>query len=223
MSVMVQVRQSDRRWILTGIDYSSSLWLPYLSYFLSTSLIKSQSKFNLQTNYSSTPSSFSTIFTPPLLHSFTPATSLEIDNLLSQSSDSYSYVSKILEKVFHTRMVAHWNATNSMPRTQSAYRQFHSTETALLKVFSNIATTTDSGRVTALCLLDLSAAFDTVDHEILLARLEKTYGFIGLTIKWLRTYIKNCAFHVQLNGELSSSQIGGQNGAEGPTTQVINV
>ena len=92
-------------------------------------------------------------------------------------------------------------------RTQSAYRQFHSTETVLLKIFSDIATATDSGYVTALCRLDLFAAFVTVDYDILLARLKNTYGFVGLTIKWLRTYLENRAFHVQYNGELSSSTI----------------
>ena len=85
-------------------------------------------------------------------------------------------------------MLAHLNATNAMPSTQSAYRQFHTTETAILKDFSDIATAADSGRVKAMPLLHLSAAFDTVDHEILLPRLEKTFGFIELTVKWLRTY-----------------------------------
>ena len=70
-------------------------------------------------------------------------------------------------------MLARLNATNAMTSPQSVYRQFPSTETALLKVFSDIAIASDSGRVTALCLLDLSAAFDTVDPEILLARLEE--------------------------------------------------
>ena len=60
-----------------------------------------------------------------------------------------------------------------MPRTPSAYRQLLSTETALLKVFNDIATVTDSGRVTAMSLLDQFAAFCTVYHEILLAQLEK--------------------------------------------------
>ena len=110
------------------------------------------------------------------------------------------YLSKM--KVVQIQMVAHLNATNAMPKTQLAYRQFHRMDTARLKVFSDIATTIDSGHVTALCLLDLSVAFDTVDHEILLARLEKTYGFITLTIKWLWTYLENRVFHVQLNAEL---------------------
>ena len=81
-----------------------------------------------------------------------------------------------------------------MPRTQSTYCHHHSTETALLKVFSNIATAVDCGRVKALCMLNLLGAFDTVEHSILLERLEKTFGFTDKTNKWLRSYLENQVF-----------------------------
>ena len=107
-----------------------------------------------------------------------------------------SFLSKILEQIVHGRMVAHLEATDAMPRTQSAYRRHHSTETAFLKVFNDINTAIDSGQVTALCLLDPMAAFDTVDHCILLYRLEKTLGFPGRTIERFRTYLENRSFRV---------------------------
>ena len=111
-------------------------------------------------------------------------------------------------------MVVHLNATN-LPRTQSAYRSLHSKETVLLKVFSDIGTATDSGHLTAKCFLNVLAAFDTVDHEILLDRLEKTYGFIGLTIKWLRTHLvrisctaQRRALIIDKTHRMSTSRIG---------------
>ena len=82
----------------------------------------------------------------------------------------------------HGRILVHLEATGAMPRTQSPYRRNNSTETALLKISNYIAVAVDSGSTTAACFLDLSAAFDTVDHGILLARLEKTHGFSGLTL-----------------------------------------
>ena len=69
---------------------------------------------------------------------------------------------------------------NLYSSVQSAYRERHSTETALLKVQSDILTALDSGSEEAvLLMLDLSAAFDTIDHGILLSRLNSFYGISG--------------------------------------------
>ena len=72
---------------------------------------------------------------------------------------------------------------------QSAYRQFHSTETALLKVQSDILSNVDNQEVVLLVMLDLSAAFDTTDHRILLDILEKDFGVIGNAKKWLMSFL----------------------------------
>ena len=66
-----------------------------------------------------------------------------------------------------------------MPSVQSAYRQGHLTETALLKVISDIIDTADCQKVTLMGLLDISATFDTVDHKILLHHLEVSLGVHG--------------------------------------------
>ena len=66
-----------------------------------------------------------------------------------------------------------------MPTFQSAYRQFHSTETALIKIFNDLLLAADQGQVSALCLLDLASAFDTVDHTLLLTRLRRSFGVQG--------------------------------------------
>ena len=68
---------------------------------------------------------------------------------------------------------------------QSAYRAGHSTETALLKVQNDILLAMDRQHVTLLVLLDLSAAFDTFDHQVLLRRLEVTYGITRTALQWL--------------------------------------
>jgi len=60
------------------------------------------------------------------------------------------------------------NSNDLMPPTQSAYRKFYSTETAESKVYNDLLLAADEGQVSALCLLDLTAAFNTVDHELLL-------------------------------------------------------
>ena len=90
-----------------------------------------------------------------------------------------SFLSKILEKVVASRINSHINSSHTSNDYQSAYRKFHSTETALLKIHNDILSSMDDGRVTALTLLDLSAAFDTTDHTILLSRLGNWFGVSG--------------------------------------------
>ena len=84
---------------------------------------------------------------------------------------------------------------------QSAYRRGHSTETAVLKVYSDIIDAIFSGKFALLSLVDLTAAFDTVDHEILLRRLETTFGFRGAILQWLGSYLEGRTQSALLNGQ----------------------
>ena len=86
---------------------------------------------------------------------------------------------------------------------QSAYKKGHSTESAMLAIKNDILLAKDKGNVTALVLLDLSAAFDTIDHKILLQRLERWYGFTGNIIKWFSSYLSNRRQSVKVKGSLS--------------------
>ena len=76
-----------------------------------------------------------------------------------------------------------------MPGTQSGYRHYHSTETAVTKVYNDLLLAADDGEVSALCLLDLTAAFDTVDHDVLMLRLERQFGLRGVVLQWFRSYL----------------------------------
>ena len=79
-----------------------------------------------------------------------------------------------------------------MEPLQSAYRPQHSTEAALLKVKSDIHQAIDNQEVMCLVLLDLSAAFDTIDHTILPLRLEKELGVTGTVLSWIKLFLTNC-------------------------------
>ena len=93
-----------------------------------------------------------------------------------------SFISKILEKVVANRLRSHIYKNGLSNVSQSAYKQFQSTETALLKVHNDI--NLNNGKVIALTLLDLSAAFDTFDHNILTTRLSTWYGISGTALSW---------------------------------------
>ena len=71
---------------------------------------------------------------------------------------------------------------------QPAYKRFHSTETELHKIHNDIVDNMDNGKVTALTLLDLSAAFDTIDHLIPIQRLHRYFGISGPALRWFKSY-----------------------------------
>lgn len=115
-----------------------------------------------------------------------------------------SFISKVLEKVVAGRIQSHMVSTNTSNPFQSAYRKFHSTETALLRIQNDILVAMDKGKVTALTLLDLSAAFDTIDHSILLNRLEKWFGITGSALDWLSSYLADRSQQIKLDETLSA-------------------
>ncbi|KAF7642866.1 hypothetical protein LDENG_00249520, partial [Lucifuga dentata] len=82
-------------------------------------------------------------------------------------------------------------ANDIFDKFQSGFRKKHSTESALLRVTNDILMRTDSGERTILLLLDLSAAFDTVDHGILIDRLRQCVGLGGTALQWFTSYLSN--------------------------------
>jgi hypothetical protein len=115
-----------------------------------------------------------------------------------------SFVSKILEKAVAVQIDIHCDVNELWEPLQSAYRMGHSTETALLKVHSDIMEALDSGSVAVLLLIDLSAAFDTIDHSILLQRLENVFGITGIALLWIKSYLSSRQQQVIINGSRST-------------------
>ncbi len=99
------------------------------------------------------------------------------------------FLSKLLERVVLQRLLLHLIENELFTPFQSAYRAGHSTETALLKVVNDLLLSIDEGGASLLTLLDLSAAFDTVDHRILLNRLKSRFGISGVALQWFRSYL----------------------------------
>ena len=112
-------------------------------------------------------------------------------------------MSKIIEKVVAARLTDHLSEHNLYEPSQSAYIKYHGTESALLRVQNYILPTVDDKRGVFLVLLDLSAAFDTIDHTILPGRLN-SLGVKGPALQWITSYISNRTQAININGVLSS-------------------
>ena len=95
------------------------------------------------------------------------------------------------------------DTNNIYPLLQAAYRKQHSTETALLKVLNDILLKMNSQHVFLLVMLDLSAAFDTVNHKILLERLQHDIGISGVPLQWFKSYLSNISQRIESQGTLS--------------------
>ena len=94
----------------------------------------------------------------------------------------------------------------ALTELQSAYRAYHSTETAVLRVVSDIleALELDRGDLVALTLLDLSAAFDSVDHIMLLRRLQSSCGIRSTVLDWFTSYLEQRVQYVRFRGRSST-------------------
>ncbi|KAK6168440.1 hypothetical protein SNE40_020971 [Patella caerulea] len=130
---------------------------------------------------------------------------LDPDNLKNfRPVSNLSYISKLIEKVISTRLKHHFVMNNLDEQFQSAYKKGHSTETALLRVYNDIVTNIDNKQPVVLVLLDLSAAFDTIDHDVLLNRLQTRFGVDELCLKWIRSYLTDRSQYVVMDNATSS-------------------
>ena len=102
-----------------------------------------------------------------------------------------SFLSKVIEKVVCVQLTSKARQSGMMEDLQSAYSDYRSTETALLKVRCDILKAMDEKQAVCLVLLDLNAAFDTVSRSLLFNRLKYRFGFDGTILKWIQSYLKD--------------------------------
>ncbi len=113
------------------------------------------------------------------------------------------FLSKILEKVVSSQLYSFLEKNDICEDFQSGFRPYHSTETALIRVTNDLLLSSDRGCISLLVLLDLSAAFDTIDHNILLNRLENFVGISGSALAWFKSYLSDRHPFVAVNDEVS--------------------
>ena len=111
--------------------------------------------------------------------------------------------SKVFEKVVANRLMFFFDSCNILIKNQYGFRKNHSTYMAIMAMYDKISTAIDKGEFAVGVFIDLSKAFDTLDHEILLAKLDY-YGVRGVALNWFKSYLKNRQQYVHLNGASSA-------------------
>ena len=114
-----------------------------------------------------------------------------------------SYISKAIEQAVCNQSTRYVETTGKLEESQSTYSDGHSTETVLLKVKTDFLNIIDDKGVVCLVLLDLSAAFDTITHDILLNRLKHHFGVTGKVLDWIRSYLMQQEQSVVIGDEKS--------------------
>ena len=116
-----------------------------------------------------------------------------------------TFVSKMLERTVANQLNSYLTQHNLLDPFQAAYMKRHSTETTLVRVTNDILRALDRGNEAVLVLLDLSAAFDTIDHCVLVQRLRDRYGISGTALEWLMSHLCDRAQSVIIGSSKSSA------------------
>jgi hypothetical protein len=130
---------------------------------------------------------------PNILKNFRPVSNL-------------TFLGKIIERIVLKRLNHHMSLNNLHCPNQSAYKKNHSTETLLIRIWNDLLVATDEKKGTVLMLLDLSAAFDTVDHKLLLKILSDEIGLRGVALLWFESFLTGRAQRIRL-GNVTSDEI----------------
>ena len=115
-----------------------------------------------------------------------------------------SYLNLLSVTVVKSRLTDFLAEHKLLNSFQSAFTKFLSTETALLAVHGQLIRANSQQQVSCLCLPDLSAAFETIDHSVLLERLSPWFGISCTALNWVKSYLTSRSFYVQIKDSQSS-------------------
>ena len=137
-----------------------------------------------------TEGAFSIHWKKAIIHPLLEKPGIELIASNYRPVSNLSFLSKVVEKIVLTRFNKHCDKFQLMPGYQLVYRKNFSCETAIIKITNDILWSMESKKITSLTCIDLSAAFDTVDHGILLNVLQNKFGISGNALSWFKSYLQ---------------------------------
>ena len=121
-----------------------------------------------------------------------------------QPVSNLPFLSKLVERATLAQFDQHYREHQLLPDFQLAYRKGYSTKTSLIKMTNDILWSMERKEVTAVIVQDMSAAFDTVDHDLLLDILHNRYGIMDTALQWYQSYLRPSGMKVHINDAYSS-------------------
>src|SRR6218665_2943455 len=131
-------------------------------------------------------------------HSSSKKANLDKENLSNyRPISNLSFLSKLTERIVLARLNDYLSSNSLLNPHQSGFTKHHSTETLLVSLYNKLVSAVSHQQVSCLCHLDISAAFDTIDHNILLQRLSSWFGVSGTALLWFQSYLSTRSFSVK--------------------------
>src|SRR6218665_3275750 len=131
-------------------------------------------------------------------HSSSKKANIDKENLSNyRPISNLSFLSKLTERIVRARLNDYLSSNSLLNPHQSGFTKHHSTETLLVSLYNKLVSAVSHQQLSCLCLLDISDAFDTIDHNILLQRLSSWFGVSGTALLWFQSYLSTRSFSVK--------------------------
>ena len=157
-------------------------------------------------NLSLSSGNFPMVFKHSLVTPLLKKTNLDKENPSNyRPISNLSFLSKLTERIVLARLNDYLSSNSLLNPHQSGFTKHHSTETLLVSLYNKLVAAVSHQRVSCLCLLDISAAFDTIDHNLLLHRLSSWFGISGTALLWFKSYLSSRSFSVKASNHTSQA------------------
>ena len=141
------------------------------------------------------------------MHHFTEQLFIVVFNENYRPISILPVVSKVFEREVFRQLYSYLTENSLLSKFQSGFRPKHSPATALIQMGDEWLENMDNGKLNGVVFLDIKKAFDSINHHILLNKMNEQFGIFGMELKWFQSNLTNREQQCSINGELSSNKV----------------